>query len=369
MLPYLVLAAVVPAVMGFGDVVRRQLEIERRLHHPQDESTSESRRPWTFFDHVALAALVVFSAVRTGIGTDYREYTLIYNRVDTADWLREITTAPQEVGFTLLMLVVKTVDPTPTTFFWVTSVLTVVPVFVAIRQVSARPVLAVLLYILLGFYLLPFNVVRQGIAISLVFWAVTCLRHRRVTFVLVFVAAISVHATVVVILAVIWLARRWRPTPWSIGLVLGGAVVALLTFDRFSALTDLVSRLNPRYESYLTAASAGTGTYLQIVVLLGLLVYAAVLGRQHEEVRKRTGWMLTLVLIGVALMIVSTAAVPFARLAAFFSIFLVLLLPERVAVARQPVVHDVALVVGGAAFYLFYLSFYGGLIPYQTYLF
>src|SRR5690606_27216665 len=128
--------------MGLGDAARRQFALERG-HGPRWAEEPGRVRSWTFFDLVAVAALVVFSAVRVGIGTDYREYTLIYNRVDTGDWLREIATAPQEVGFTLLMLVLKSVDPTPTTFFWVTSALTVVPVFAAIKQVSSRPVLAV----------------------------------------------------------------------------------------------------------------------------------------------------------------------------------------------------------------------------------
>ncbi|MFK5635300.1 EpsG family protein [Ornithinimicrobium sp. LYQ103] len=367
MLPYLVLAAVVPAVMGIGEAVRRQFATERR-RDPLDPVPAKGASSWTYFDLAAVATLVVFSAVRFGIGTDYDTYAIIYGRVDTEDWAREIATAPQELGFTLLLLIVKTVDPTPTTFFWVTSILTVVPAFVAIRQVSARPVLGVLLYVLFAFYLTPFNLVRQGIAVSLLFWATTCLRRRPVLFVVVAVVAASIHSSAVIALAVMWVSHRWRPTPWTVGLILAGAVAGLVGLDRFSALGDLVARLNPRYESYLSASGAGVGTYLQIVLFLALLVYAAVLGRHQDPgVTARTAWMTTFVLIGVAFMIVSTQAIPFGRLAPYFTIFLVLLLPERVAASRNPVAHDVALATGGAAFYAFHLAFYGGLIPYQTY--
>lgn len=365
MLPYLFLAAAVPAVMGFGEAARRHFAVQRRHH--LDDIPAEGRASWTYFDLVAMAMLVVFSAVRFDIGTDYDGYAAIYQRLDTADWARELAVSPQEPGFTLLMLVLKTIDPTPTALFWVTSLLTIVPAFVAIRRVSARPVLGILLYILLAFYLLPFNLIRQGMAISLLFWATTCLVRRRWAFLAVSFLAVSFHVSAVIVLAVMWVSHRWRPTRLRAGLILGAGVAGLLGLSQFTALGDLLSGLNPRYESYLATEGAGVGTYLQIVVFLVLLAYAAILGSQSPDVTARTAWMTIFVLIGVAFMIMSLQAIPFGRMGAYFTIYLVLLLPERVAAARTPVVHDIALAVAGAVFYAFSLAFYGGMLPYQTY--
>lgn len=366
MTPYVVLAAVVLALMAAGEGTRRHYARERHLSAAEPDRAWGSS--WTLFDIAAIAALVTFSAVRYGIGTDYGLYAIIYDSLDTNGWSETIAASPQEAGFTTLMLILKSISSSPFVLFWVTSLLAVVPAYVAIKQVSARPVLAVMLYILLGFYLAPFNLVRQGIAISLVFFAAMCLRRRPAWFVAVGALAFSFHVTSLVALGVILLAHRRRPSLLTLGLIVAATAAGLVMLNRYAGLGELIGRLNPRYELFLESTEgAGVGTFLQLLVFLGLLGYAALLGQQDSTIRAQTGWLVVITLVGVSLMIMSTQALPLGRLALFFTIYLAVLLPERVAASRRPMFHDLVLVAIGLVFYVFYLSFYGGMLPYQTY--
>lgn len=367
MTPYLIVAAVVPALTGLGEAIRRHLHQQPLTRKTATRHERKTPPKWTYFDLIALAVLVTFSAIRYGVGTDFGVYERLYRTLYLSDWGYSIAQSSQETGFTVLLLITKSIFDHPQAIFWVTSALTVIPAYAAIRHTSSRPALAVALYILLAFYVTPFNIVRQGIAIALVFWATTALRHRRAWLVVVCAVAVTFHLTALLAIVIMWLARRWRPSPRSILVIFLAAGVAVVAVDRVGALGGYLARLNVRYEGYLGSPDAGLGTYLLIAAHLALLAYAHMLGRQDRAVAARTEWMVTYVLIGVALMIVGTEALLISRLALFFTIYLALLLPERVAASRHPGRHSVALIGIGLAYFVAYLYNYGGLLPYETY--
>lgn len=368
MTPYLFIAATAPALTAVGESARRHFRQVRAHAAARTKTERPAGDPtWTYFDVLAILALVIFAAIRYNVGTDFGVYVRVFRTLNVSDWAAAIADSPQEAGYTALMLAIKSFTDNPQVVFLAASILTVVPAYAAIRKVSSRPVLAVALYVLLAFYLAPFNIVRQGIAISLVFYATTCLRHRRVLLVAVCAAAASFHIAAVPALAIMWVAYRWRPTVPGVALILLAALAGVVAIDRVGLIGNLLVRLNARYEGYLYSPDAGAGTYLLIVAHLAFLAYAYILGRHDPEAAAKNDWMMTYVLIGVALMIVGTQALTISRQALFFTIYLMALLPERVAHSRAPRAHSLVLVIMAAAYFLAYVANYGDLIPFQIY--
>ena len=87
-----------------------------------------------------------------------------------------------EVGYTTLSIAVRSLTDFPYAIFWATSILTVIPMYIAIKRSSLDLPFSVAIYMLLAFYVSPFNLVRQGIAIALIFLAHTFFEKNRVLY-------------------------------------------------------------------------------------------------------------------------------------------------------------------------------------------
>lgn len=321
---------------------------------------------WNVFDLIVVAGLVVFAALRSYVGTDYSMYFRLYNSlVPNLPWQPQIDASKQELGYSALSLWARSFSSSPHLIFWLASVLTVVPTYIAIKRKSSDPGLAVLLYVFLTFYISPFNIMRQGIALAFNFLAATFLGRSKLLFVLFNVIGALFHTTAAVAAAIQLVLYRWKPGPISATVVLGGVGGVAGALFAIPEVRRWVGLISERYANYLANGNgAGVGTYLLLGVQIGLLVLAFVLASRSGN-RDWLGY----VVVSVAFLIVGTQLVVAARMQLYFGIFLVLLLPNQLALVagwRKGVA--VALVLASMVYFGFYLQNYGDLLPYKTYL-
>jgi len=366
MAPYLAVAVVVSTLAALSEALQNHFGHVRQAV-PKD--CSRPRGPtWTFFDLLAVAALIIFSGLRHNVGTDYWLYAFLFERLDTSDWSAELAASSQEVGFTTLMLVVKSMTDAPQAIFLVVAVLTVIPTYLAIKRQSLSPALAVALYLLMAYYATSFNAVRQSLAAALLLLGWTYLGERNKRFVLLVLLAGSIHLTALMAAVVLVVARKWTPTFRTAVLILAAAATMGVALDRVPLVADWLSAVNPRYGDYLDSGLTGLGAYLQIAANLALLVFALQVGDRRKEMSPRDRQMAVYALIGVAVMFLGTQSVVIFRMAAYFSIFLVLLVPNRIAGAKDRVLGAALVLTGAATYYVMHLTHYGDVIPYRTYL-
>lgn len=319
-------------------------------------------RYWGMTDVIIVLALVLFSGFRYRVGTDYFTYYLLYNKLDTSNWVPTLLSAPQDIGFTLFSLVLRSLGLGEYGIFFASAALTVVPIYAVLKRRSSDLPFALLIYVLFAHYAAPLNLVRQGIAIALCFYAVMSSdRHPRRAAMLMLVAA-TFHSSALVVLFVFALRKRIRPSGWVWWSVIGGAAVLSATFSVLGGVAPLIAGLNARYEGYLVTNRAGFGTYLVIAVSLALAIYA-------YEIASRRGTLSQihlLLIVGVGFQIVGTASIDLARIALYFTIFATIALPDAAGQVKMPALHKLVITGGGVVYYAFYLSSYGQLVPYQT---
>lgn len=382
MIPYFVLASAVTLLSSFSASIGRQVVARDELNRRR---TREIVRPpesrWTPFDLAALALLILFAGSRAGVGTDYIIYAAVYQKADPTAWGAELLASPMEVGFTYLVLALKTFSSNSQALFWACAVITILPVYLTIKKKCANPALALLLYVLLAYYVGPFNVVRQGIAISLMLWASTYLPSAKGKYLGLAIAAATFHSSVVlvVIIQLLLLKKRSRLKS-SVAFLISSPFLAI-GLSRFPAVGDWLAVLNPRYEQYLESSKSGLGTYLQIIALLALLGYAHLQARlhasSHADVRvdeqaptlDERETLTAYVLIGVGFLIIGTQALVVSRMSAYFTIFLVLLLPAQLRRSRSMGLHSTVTVLASCVFFYLYLQNYANLLPYKSILF
>lgn len=230
------------------------------------------------------AVLIPFVAGRAdSVGTDTRMYHGFFLRVDPHSLADTLADIPQEFGYVSLMYVVRQWTDDYRVWLTLCAVLTVYPVLMAIRRASSMPVLSLFLYISLSYYLFAFNGVRQAVALSLVLLAETYRDTHRVTWILLYVAALGFHISVVLVFVVMLLARRQRtrPLPFLVATVGVSAMGALVI--AVPAIGYLLTSLNERYEGYLSSdEGAGIGTILVMSIHLGIALFLGLLLRGRD---------------------------------------------------------------------------------------
>lgn len=365
MTTYFALAAAVAVLAGLHRFMQHCIVESHHKMWPQRPRIDNPR--WTFVDFLIMAVLVGFSALRYQVGNDYTLYSAIYERSARANglpWLLQAT--PQDIGFTVMSYYLGFISHDPKLLFAVSAVLTVVPAYVALKRLTDQTFLGVMFYILLTSYVAPFNIVRQGIAISFVFLATTYLdrgKGGKWWFLLLCALASIFHATALLAAPIIYVARNVKLTPARVTVTLSLSVAASAAFGTVgNVLTPAFSLLNSRYDTYIAqAALAGIGTYMMISAKIGLIVWT-MWNRRDADQR----WIVY-VLIGVVFLILGTQSVVVARMEVYFGIFYVVLLAQQLGRMKVFVPRVVVLAAAGV-YFGFYLSQYGALLPYQSYL-
>ena len=360
--PYFAIVLVVILLAFVSDGLNRAFAARRLSQRPL--VTSPIRR-WGPLDLAVAAVLVGFAGSRLNVGTDYSVYYAVYARMAPDTW-RDYLTSPQEVGFASLMVATKQFSSSPYGIFWVASLVSIVPALVALRQRAHWPALALALYVLLGPYLGPFNVLRQGMAVAVLFWGAGFLKRRPWLFVVAGVAAASLHVSAAIAALVMVGCVRWRPTPRSISLVLAAGLPVTVALANISIVRGWLTALNPRYDQYVEGSGSGVGAYLTVFAYLALIVYALSLKPRLVRNGSDEPMFTALSVFGVAFMIVGTQSVVLARMSMYFTIFIVLLVANRVSASKAPHLHAVVVMAAALVFFAMYLANYGGLIPYSS---
>lgn len=369
MAPFVVVFLAALALPRLSEFVDRRFAGARFSRIGATAATVERAPRANVFDVYLLVVLIGFSALRAiTVGTDNLAYARAFAMVDPRqDWWATVDVMPHEAGYTLLALAVKATGAGYDGLLWVAATVTVGASYWAIRRTSNDVPLSVALYVLLAFYLTPMNLIRQGMASALIFLAATFVLQkvtpRRIfAFGAMSAVAASLHTTALAAAVVIILVRAVQMTRRRALMLLavGAALAASIWASEW--LTAFIRGFNPRYGYYFeTEAAGGIGTYLILAFTVALTLYALSLNPSPGDRR----WA-TLVVIGALALIMGTQSFYAVRLADYFTVALVVLLPNAMKSANVPTFHRFALLTLATAYFVVYLANFAGLTPYEA---
>lgn len=372
-IPYIVLPMVVIALMYASERVEARApaaatgsssEVTAGVRHGVRPVLMSNLLFWS-----AVAIMIVFSASRRDVGTDYPLYSGLLEQLDpNLPWLTQIQTAAQDPGFVLLSLISLSITDSPVLLMTASAILTIVPISLALRHSRVSLPAAFALFFFSSLYLFPLNLVRQGIAVALSFYAWKYLDHHRTRFWLLNLLAASFHLSALLIALVQYLARNIRPSVRFYGII-GGASVALVAV-MFLPLEHLFGDFGARYGQYIVEARAnlaaiGLGTLANLVVRI---VVAAYTGTAPARDRLADRWQVFTVL-SIPFMAVGVLLPVAARLELYFLPALVLLLADTLRRRRAGRAQWAIIGVAALGYYLVTLWSFYGLLPYDSFLF
>lgn len=270
------------------------------------------------------------------VGGDLEEYIPLFQRSDSyqnlSDVFKTTVVSGYETGFILLCKFLSLVSFDSRWFIAVTAVLSLIGPFYLIKKYSNNKGLSLLLYVLLGFYNVSFNNVRQAIAVSIIMIAICyLLKKKNWAFWIGVLLATSIH-TSAVFAVLFYPLVRFKYSPQR---VVVGVVVIVGIFYLFSSFifNYLISNIFTRYlEETGDTYTTGGGYGLLIIYIIVATFCVFLFNQKRKKMSKNEYFVDKFFLLSFMIVIVIQSFALYmaaiARLGSYFYLPLIVLLPN-----------------------------------------
>jgi len=290
-----------------------------KLQKPGVIVTVRTRR---FFLLLSFLPLFLVSALRYQVGGDYVGYERIFKNVSEG---AEIYAEP---GFGLLNWLVVCYSENIQWVYALSALITLGLIFWGVYRESASPVLSIFLFTAMGYFFSSFNILRQFIAVAILFAALPLLRERKLLPYLLLVAlAMTFHKTAVIMLPLYFLLPlRLKHSYMTVLAVMGLCLLPLR--DRLTPV--LVDVFYPQYAGTALIKPLSPYELLYYLLVFGGLFLLASRYRQRL-LCDLTGQILYNALYITVLFYLCFSFVPeINRVALYTEIYVILLIPRLI---------------------------------------
>lgn len=312
------------------------------------------------FSTIIFVLLWIVAGFREGVGTDYYPYKDYFFKTEVYTLFNN----PFEWGYYLLNKIINILTGNSRFIFLIVSFFILYVINKTILKHSPNYYLSILLFINLYFYFNSLNIMRQFIAIAIVFYSVQYIYQRDLKrFSISIVIASFFHLTSLFFWFMYFIVQKKYKTY----VYLLGILLSLLFVFLFPYITNLLIVIMPRYEAYLTNMFTSSSSYSVILIIISTLMFAYILLR-NKEWEKENIILFNLVYIGLILNIAASFNFLFYRVSIYFYIFVILLIPNLVQKVDKRYRNWIsAAIISVSIAYCIYLLYSGNgeILPYR----
>ena len=316
-----------------------------------------------------LIILFLCSALRFGIGNDYRQYTQTAHEVYVGGYV--VT----EVGFNWLVKIIYTLAGGEyyELVFAVFAFATLSIFIKAFYEQSVDFSMTYFLFMMLGLYFQTYNTVRYYLALGIALYAIRyVLSKDLIRFVCCILLASLFHKSVLLTIPVYWMASY----AWKRWMMIAGVVCGAGCFLAKGIILKIALLLYPSYENtmYLEGGTSPI-SILRGVLVLGLYLWYRVQYKREQEDRELRFYA-QLNLLSVVVCVFFSFLPVVTRIAYYFSITQLLMIPKILSEIKEERIRrrvkGIVFVTCVILFAIFLTSADKpgvGLLPYRSWLF
>lgn len=249
---------------------------------------------------LGLSLLIIFAAGRYQVGTDIVLYNRTFARLSESDW-QSVLSKNNDLLFFIIAKVTYGIGGRVLTW-GVFASLTAIPVYYALKNDYPEASFGIAYFTFLcSYYVTSFNVSRQMVAVSLVFWALKYVtRNAPVKFIILVLIATGFHTSALLAIPIWFLWDRKKGAP-VIGyrrvLILLIAIVSVILYQTIILRVASNIDIFQKYDSYSSAKSGGMNRdfYVRLLELIIILL----LRKKLVESDKRNDYLISLLFISV----------------------------------------------------------------------
>lgn len=310
--------------------------------------------------------LILLSCLRNAtVGIDNMEYKLTFlYQLPNLD-LR-IALLKYEPGWLLLNKIVYNLSGNYQYIILISSIITILPIYFISKKASSYPALSILLYVTLFYYFLSFSLIRQFIAISYTLLGTYYLREKKSKAAIsYFLIAFLFHYSVIIVIPTIYAAKHLNFNKDYLLAIL--SITFILGFiDIFAPLKNIIEFIPfEKYANYFNYKSGvqinRMHTYLFLVPVNIVFYYSIKYTKQSIYSR--------LLLGGIILQNLFTTFPLISRLALYFTIYEILVIPElfstNLKIQSKRILYTIISVYFVSYFTYYMLTNRGGVLPFH----
>lgn len=265
--------------------------------------------------------LIILLALRgTECGNDTMAYKKFFEASKSIDW-ENISELDMEYGYVIFEKICSSIFPSYQWFLAISTMLSVLPVWIYYRKESEIPFLSIVLFVTIAPFSMYFSGIRQILAMAFTIPAFYFARNRKLIFFLIMIAlAFSLHKSAFILLLLypmchIKITKKWL---WVVILAIGSVFV----FNKqiFAFLLTLIN------DFYIGEVSS-TGAYAVLVLLVIFAIYSYLLPNQ-SKIDDDISSMRNILLLSVCLQCFVPINPLAMRMNYYFLLFIPILVPK-----------------------------------------
>lgn len=233
---------------------------------------------------IAIIMYFTFGLRDVSVGTDTKNYIQMFNIINSNGVDGILISEVVEPAWLMLNKIIYYLGGTWSDMILVSGLIVLLPVFFTFWKFSANPFLSLLLYYLLGFYFSSFNILRQMIAVSIVFFAYSkYFNDKKILPYCIFVLlASSFHFSALVSFSIPILVKYVRPTfskaivLFPISLIVGFYVIPAFLYQ---------IPVFGKYAVYLTGEVLNSVSETQILFNIVALIFLSSSDKENDYLK------------------------------------------------------------------------------------
>lgn len=283
--------------------------------------------------------LVCIAGVRWKVGTDFVTYYSTFTEIPnySLSFIFGSTYSdfiPFERGFSLLVWLIGVINKNPQFIIFITSLINVVTVVVALRKYSHNFSLSIYLYITSMIYFSAFNGIRQWIASVIIFIAFKYLVNRNLKKYVIFVLIASmIHISSLIMIPVYFIVNF---KPFGKKIIIIAVTIGIISVFLQPLLQNLeVLTFDTRYSGYMSISEDDDGVNIfRVLVSVVPVILSFILYNKLAE-DKENKFLINFSTLNFLILFLAMQSTIIARLTIYFEIYNLLLYPKFVKVLKK----------------------------------
>lgn len=288
------------------------------------ELKSHKKLPNYFFIIPSFLLLFIISAFRGDFTTDYKNYANLFDLYNQFDFWRTFQVGlDQEIGYIFLSRLIGVFTSNEIYLFIVVSIIILACFYSQFNKYSAYIWLSALMFITVGSFYSSFNIMRQILAVAIVFAGSKFLYERKtIKYFLVVIAASLFHTTSLIMIPFYFILNL-RVNLKNTAFIFVGAAISFVFLENIISIVQTVFYTTYTADSYGMTGQIFTNALLPITFLIfGLYHYKKI--DQNNAMHRI--WFNAIVFNAV-FSVLSLKVQLVERVAHFFNPYVLLLIP------------------------------------------
>ncbi len=289
------------------------------------------------FGILASLPFFIVSAIRYDVGTDYSyRYIPDFNKIANGIDVKNL-----ELGFKLIIRLCLIVSENYQLLFVITSGIITILIMSTIFEESKQICISVLIFFIGGFFFQSLNLIRQFIAMAIVFFSYRYLWDKKKywMFIVGMICAYFIHSSSIIMIILLFLKRKTYMNP--VVLLVGLSVIFALETSLMNIIAPFIE--NTRFGVYLVGRYA-KGDISYIGIAINLLVYAFMyvlyrIKKKNNQIGEEDKLLINIQGLALVMMSMSSVHILFARIAYFFTIFQIISIPYFIETTKVKEIH------------------------------